>query len=332
AKLNYIGVAGGDGPYPSKDDDECKQEAKLNYIGVAGGDGPYPSKDDDECKQEAKLNYIGVAGGDGHYPSKDDDECKQEAKLNYIGAGGAGASNGGSHSPCSQKVKNKDKGQNAKNENKEGILLNSTYCAYKTTKSESTKPIKPDETEKVIGGTEEKLNSSNSQVQANVDNEEELKRLKRLANTKKWRESHKEEIKEYRQQRLNKKANANKVNKKVTIVIDEDDKSNEKYKERGIVVKDKENIIKDIVNGFSLSQIKNKYKISGTTYYRYKAKYGIAEKENKKTKKSELTSTSTVVDIDKLQSSIIQNSLDDIKLSENPQMAKWQQSMVARGL
>ncbi|MHB8281937.1 MAG: hypothetical protein ACYDDE_03915, partial [bacterium] len=68
AKLNYIGVAGGDGPYPSKDDDECKQEAKLNYIGVAGGDGPYPSKDDDECKQEAKLNYIGVAGGDGPYP------------------------------------------------------------------------------------------------------------------------------------------------------------------------------------------------------------------------------------------------------------------------
>jgi hypothetical protein len=115
------------------------------------------------------------------------------------------------------------------------------------------------------------------------------------------------------------------ANKKESIVVDKTDKH---HRGIGIIIKDKESIINDIQNGFSLSQIKDKYNIGGTTYYRYKAKCGMTKKTNWETGKSE----STVIDIDKVQASILNDSLNNIKLSENPAVAKWQENMVARGL
>ncbi|MHB8292384.1 MAG: hypothetical protein ACYDB5_10735 [bacterium] len=255
---------------------------------------------------------------------RDDKDNKQEAELNYIGVAGdgdiAGAADGGETGGCCPSNKNKD--------NKD--ILSSFGFVNKTTLVNKTdnEVANSNNIEKPINdnNTKENIDLNNNVVVSKMEiaDEKEAKRLKRLAKMKEWRETHKEERKEYDRKRLlNKKANAN---KKESVVVD---KAVYKYHGgRGYVVNNKENIIKDIKNGFSLSQIKDKYNIGGTTYYRYKSKYGIVEKENQETKKSKLTA----IDIDKAQESIYNNSLNEIKLSKNPNMAKWQESMVARGL
>ncbi|MHB1681016.1 MAG: hypothetical protein ACYCTB_11020 [bacterium] len=259
------------------------------------------------CKGYDKefIALIGEIISGRHRCDRDND--KQEAELNYIGEVGGG-------------------GPYPSNKDKEEIIHKSTVV-NKT----DIGIVKPDSTEKPISNnTKENIDLNNNVVVSKMETAEleEVKRLKRLAKMKEWRKTHKEERKEYDKKRLlNKKANANKVNKKESIVIDKVDKADKK-RGRGIIIKDKESIIKDIQNGFSLSQIKDKYNIGGTTYYRYKSKCGMTKKKNWETKKSE----STVIDIDKLQSSIIQNSLNGINLSEDPKMAEWQKSMVARGL
>jgi hypothetical protein len=245
---------------------------------------------------------------------RDDEDNIDEAELNCISDAGCGGSSLGKEDPNSLTGTSVSKLADISVDK-----VNKTEC----------KVVKSNSIEKPISNnTKENIDLNNNAVVSKIEiaELEEAKRLKRLATMKKWRETHKEERKEYDRKRLlNKKANAN---KKESVVVDKADEKHRVDRGRGIIIQDKESIIKDINNGFSLTQIKDKYHIGGTTYYRYKSKYGIVEKENPETKKSKLTA----IDIDKAQESIYNNSLNEIKLSENPNMAKWQESMVARGL
>ena len=117
-------------------------------------------------------------------------------------------------------------------------------------------------------------------------------------------------------------------------------KTGAELKHKKSVVKNRDSIIADIKNGLSFPELKEKYGISSTSFYRYKEKYiksdipAVARPAKKAKSGGEtvlVPDNAVHYDIGAVQSAIRKETEPRIKFSPKPDMAEWQNKMIERG-